>query len=49
MDMKLLEVVESKWSVIRQRLARRLLPVEEHDKVNKRTAALLPLQVFFSL
>ena len=29
--MKLLEVVESKWSVIRQKLARRLL--EEHDKV----------------
>jgi len=30
-NMKLLEVVESKWNVIRQRLARRLL--EEHDKV----------------
>ena len=29
--MKLLEVVESKWSTIRQKLARRLL--EEHDKV----------------
>ena len=30
-NMKLLEVVESKWSTIRQKLARRLL--EEHDKV----------------
>ena len=30
-NMKLLEVVESKWSAIRQKLARRLL--EEHDKV----------------
>ena len=30
-NMKLLEVVESRWSTIRQRLARRLL--EEHDKV----------------